>query len=293
MLILLALCVSAMAAGAVNAVAGGGTLLTFPALLAVVTPVPANGTSTVALLPGSLASTWGYRREMRRCRRWARWLTVPSILGGAAGTLLVTLLPGRVFARLVPWLILTAAVLFLAQPALRRLVRREEHTGRPAGATLLGIVIGQFLIAIYGGYFGAGIGILMLSSLAFLGLDSVHEVNALKTYLALCINGTAAVLFAVQGEVVWPYALVMAAAAIVGGYAGARLSLRLPPAAVRWVVIAIGFALAAYYFIAPADPDDAQQAALRLHRAARPAIMAVTEPVAGPAHAYHRRLPPL
>jgi uncharacterized membrane protein YfcA len=248
MLVYFALCLSALAAGAVNAVAGGGTLLTFPVLLAIISPVMANGTSTVALMPGSLASAWGYRREMRACRQWLALLIVPSILGGAAGTLLVLLLDEHVFGAMVPWLILTAAVLFLVQPALRRLMKRHEHEPGPAGATLAGIVVGQFFIAVYGGYFGAGIGILMLSSLAFLGLDSIHHVNALKTFLAMCINGTAAVLFIARAEVHWPYALSMMAAAIVGGYVGARLSLRLHPAAVRWVVIVIGFALAAYEF---------------------------------------------
>ena len=243
------LCLSATAAGAVNAIAGGGTLLTFPALLAVVPPVVANGTSTVALFPGSVASAWGFREELRRCRRWAVLLTGPSLLGGATGTLLVTLMPERVFSALVPWLILTAALLFALQPVLGRFLKDHLSGGKPRGKTLVALVIGQFFIAVYGGYFGAGIGILMLTSLSYLGLESIHEVNALKTYLALCINGTAAVLFLATGNVVAPYALAMAAAAIVGGYVGARLSRRLRPAAVRWVVIAIGFSLAAYEFM--------------------------------------------
>jgi uncharacterized membrane protein YfcA len=250
LLIYLGLCLSAMAAGAVNSIAGGGTLLTFPALqlLGGMSPVMANGTSTVAVMPGSLASAWGYRRELQACRRWIAWLTVPSLLGGAVGTLLVLLLDESVFAALIPWLILLAAVLFALQPFVARLLRRHEHSTAPATATLSAIVFGQFLIAIYGGYFGAGIGILMLSSLAFLGLESIHHVNALKTFLAMCINGTAAVLFIWDGKVYWPYALAMAGAAIVGGYVGARLALRMNPAAVRWVVILIGFGLAGYYF---------------------------------------------
>jgi uncharacterized protein len=175
-------------------------------------------------------------------------LTVPSLLGGAVGTLLVLLLNKSVFAALIPWLILLAAVLFALQPFVGRLLRRKVHATAPATATLSAIVAGQFFIAIYGGYFGAGIGILMLSSLAFLGLDSIHQANAVKTFLAMCINGTAALLFIADGKVYWPYALAMAVAAIVGGYVGARLALRMNPAAVRWVVIAIGFGLAGYYF---------------------------------------------
>lgn len=274
MLIFLGLCLSAAAAGAVNAIAGGGTLLTFPALTAVIAPVLANGTSTAALMPGSLASAWGYRREMAACRQWLVLLTVPSLLGGAVGTLLVTLMPERVFDRLVPWLILTAAILFVLQPLVGRLVRRRDPAAAsgaappgaaPPGIALSGIVAGQFLIAIYGGYFGAGIGILMLSSLAFLGLESIHQVNALKTFLAMAINGTAAVVFIVQGKVHWPFALAMAAASIVGGYAGARLSLRLRPVVVRWVVIAIGFGLASYYFLAPTAEPSNEDAAPTVH----------------------------
>jgi uncharacterized membrane protein YfcA len=253
------LCLSATAAGAINAIAGGGTLLTFPALLAVVSPVVANGTSTLALMPGSLASAFGFRKEMRACRRWAVLLTLPSLLGGAVGTLLVTMLPERYFTALIPWLILTAAVLFLFQPALSRFMKRHTAAGDPTGGTLVGIVVGQFFIAVYGGYFGAGIGILMLTSLSFLGLESIHQVNGLKTYLAMCINGTAAVLFVVSGNVHYPYALAMAAASIVGGYVGARLSLRLRPAAVRWLVIAIGFGLAVYEFQRHPTPTPAAE----------------------------------
>jgi uncharacterized membrane protein YfcA len=156
--------------------------------------------------------------------------------------------PPDVFSRMVPWLILLAAALFAVQPLVSRLLRRKEHASAPVAATLSAIVAGQFLIAIYGGYFGAGIGILMLSSLAFLGLESIHHINALKTFLAMCINGTAAILFVWYDNVHWPYALAMAGSAIVGGYVGARMALRLSPAAVRWIVIVIGFGLAGYYF---------------------------------------------
>ncbi|MCS7046208.1 MAG: sulfite exporter TauE/SafE family protein [Gemmataceae bacterium] len=249
------LCLAAAAAGAVNAVAGGGTLLTFPALR--FTPlltsrwdgsILANATSTVALLPGSVASAWGYRTELRRCRTWLVALSLPSLLGGGLGAELLVHGGPRIFEPLVPWLILTAACLFLLQPALARYFRR--HAGRtPPGPVLLGaIILGQFAIGVYGGYFGAGIGILMLSSLAFLGLDDIHHVNALKTFLAFCTNGISAVLFVVRAQVYWPYAVAMAAAAILGGYVGARWARTLRPDAVRGMVIAIGFGLAAYYF---------------------------------------------
>jgi uncharacterized membrane protein YfcA len=264
------LCLSAAAAGAVNAVAGGGTLLTFPALTAVVPVDVANGTSTVALFPGSLASVWGYRKQMAACKRWIIWLAPPSIVGGALGASLVE---EQSFRVIIPWLILLAATLFLLQPTIARLFRSlPSPPGRGAGGegeslssphpqplsqgergeigarTLAVLVIAQFLIGVYGGYFGAGIGILMLSSLSFLGLKDIHETNALKSFLALCMNIVAAGVFMAKGLVQWDYAVAMALAAIAGGYFGARFSLLLRPAIVRWIVIVIGFSLAAYYF---------------------------------------------
>lgn len=250
------LCLSAIAAGAVNAIAGGGTLLTFPViegvLAAELTLVAAakiaNGTSTVALFPGSFASVWGYRKQLPACKRWILWLTAPSVLGGALGTSLV----GDSFRFVVPWLILSAAILFLMQPTIARAFRHQASAlHEPSPRMLAMIVCVQFLIGIYGGYFGAGIGILMLSSLSFLGLEDIHHLNALKSTLAFAMNIVSALVFTWRGLVRWEYALAMACAAIIGGYVGARLSLRLRPIYVRWIVIAIGFGLAAYYFAKP------------------------------------------
>jgi uncharacterized membrane protein YfcA len=243
------LCLAAVGAGAVNAIAGGGTLLTFPALLFIgIGSIVANATSTMALMPGSAASAWGYRRELGHCHPWVALLTLPSLIGGGLGTALLILAGERVFDRLIPWLILAAALLFLLQPTIARFFRKYAAHGLPSSRVVAVVVVCQFLIGIYGGYFGAGIGILMLSSLSFLGLASIHHVNALKTYLALCMNGVSAILFIVLDQVFWPYALVMAAAAILGGYVGARLALMLHPNVVRWIVIALGFSLAGYYF---------------------------------------------
>jgi uncharacterized membrane protein YfcA len=242
---------AAFAAGVINAVAGGGTLLTFPALLSVLPSVVANGTSTVALVPGSLAGAWGYRQEVRDSWRWIGFLLIPSVIGGALGTLLVTRLDERYFARMVPWLILTATLLFLIQPTLARLTGIGKLHVRPRAGMTAAIVLGQTLVAIYGGYFGAGIGILMLSSLAVLGLADIHQMNGVKTVLAACINSASIAVFVADGKVVWNYAIVMAAAAVAGGYFGARSARRLPPELVRWVVIIIGFALSAYYFLNP------------------------------------------
>ena len=187
------LCLAAVAAGAVNAIAGGGTLLTFPTLTSFVPVHIANGTSTVALFPGSFASVWGYRGQMPACRRWLVWLTPPSILGGALGA---SLGEAASFRLVIPYLILSAAVLFLLQPTIARVFRQQTAALKePSKRLLAGIVVVQFFIGVYGGYFGAGIGILMLSSLSFLGLKDIHETNALKSFLAFCMNTVAAGLF--------------------------------------------------------------------------------------------------
>jgi len=237
-----------MAAGAVNSIAGGGTLLTFPSLLTAVSPVVANATSTVALVPGSLASGWAYRREMQAAKRWLWLLMWPSLVGGAVGALLVTRLEEEYFQALVPWLLLTAATLFLFQPAIAKLTGVGKTHAHPTRGTRIAITLFQFLVAIYGGYFGAGIGILMLSSLSFMGISDIHQMNALKSILGTCINGVAVVVFIVEGKVNWQFAVVMAGAAILGGFLGAHYARRLNRNVVRWLVIAIGFALAGHFF---------------------------------------------
>lgn len=237
------LMLAAFAAGAINALAGGGTLLTFPALNAVMSAVVANGTSTVALLPGSLASIGGYRREFSRVRRWAMLLAIPSLLGGVVGVELVTWFDPRYFERLVPWLILSAALLFLSQPLVSR-IASVAHRPWPLPVVLLT----QFAVAIYGGYFGAGMGIMMLAAFAFFGMTDIHEMNAVKAVQGVMINLAAAAGFIRTGNVVWQAALVMALAAMVGGFLGAHYGRRLNRSLVRWVVVAIGFILAAYYF---------------------------------------------
>lgn len=238
----LSLIVAAAAAGVVNAIAGGGTLLTFPALTAVVPAVVANGTSAVALMPGSFASILGYRRELQKVRRWAAILCIPSILGGLIGVELVIRFPNQ-FDRLVPWLILSATVMFLAQPFVAR-VARTGHKPWPLGLALTV----QFLISIYGGYFGAGMGIVMLAVYAFMGMPDIHTMNAVKTVQAVVINVVAAIGFVRVNLVVWEYSLIMAAAAIVGGYFGAHYGRRLNRSVVRGIVIGIGLTLSAYYF---------------------------------------------
>jgi uncharacterized membrane protein YfcA len=254
------LCGTAVLAGMVNSVAGGGTLLTFPALLAVLGASPsaaviangvgvmANGTSTVALWPASVVSAWEFRREFAQAGRWLVWLLVPSVIGGLVGTLLVTELPPDIFDDLVPWLILTAALLFALQPQINRLIKIGATHERPAWPKFAGILLFQLLVALYGGYFGAGIGILMLSALALMGLSDIHVMNAVKNLCATCINGMAAAVFVVRAKVDWQVAWPMMLSAIVGGFIGARVARRTNRTVVRRVIVAIGFALAAYYF---------------------------------------------
>ncbi len=244
----LLLCFSALVAGAINSVAGGGTLLTFSALLTVVDPVMANATSTVALVPGSLAGGWAYRRELLALSRWTGLLIVPSLVGGVVGSLLVTELDERYFSALVPWLLLTAALLFLSQPAIARLAGIGKDHTPPTARTLAGVILFQFLVAVYGGYFGAGIGILMLSALGLMGFGDIHRMNALKNVLGACINGVSVAVFVAERKVEWRYALSMTITAILGGYLGARTARRLDGNVVRWVIVLIGLGLAAHFF---------------------------------------------
>src|SRR6516165_4919808 len=252
---------AAVAAGAVNSIAGGGTLLTFPGLLTAVLPVVANGTSTLAMVTGSVSAAWGYRREMRGQGRWLVLLAPPSLVGGIVGSLLVTRLDPRYFEVLVPWLILAAATLFLVQPVLTRLARsardgiqeclphQQTRMSAPPAWSIAGLVLLQFLVAIYGGYFGAGIGILMLSGLGLMGLSNIHAMNGLKNFLAVCINGVSVAVFAIEGAIDWQLAGLMAPAAILGAYLSSRLAQRLDRRFIRLMVVGIGFALAGHFLI--------------------------------------------
>lgn len=230
------LAAAAVAAGVVNAVAGGGTLLTFPALLAAgIPPVSANATNTVALFPGQMAGSFAYRSHLREERRRALGLAVPSLLGGLAGSVLLLALPERTFEAVVPWLILFACLLLVLQGQLRRLVSRRGNASHPG---VLWAV--QLAISVYGGYFGAGIGILMLAAMGVLLPSSLQHANALKVLFSTLINAIAAITFVLAGAVRPAEAALMAAAAMVGGFLGARLAQRLPPAGMRGFAVAVG-----------------------------------------------------
>lgn len=252
---LLLVVIAAAIGGAINSIAGGGTLVTFPALVGLGVPaIVANATSTVALWPGALGSMFGYRQELAGARAWAIRFAMPSVVGGLVGALLLLKTPGERFDQIVPWLVLGATLLFLVQRPLMAALRRrsgeqaavpDDPTTRPPGAALL---LFQFGVAIYGGYFGAGIGILMLAALGFMGFTNIHRMNGLKNWGGFCMNFVAAATFAIKGFVNWPVAIAMATGAIVGGYAGSRVAQRVPQEWVRRLVIVIGFAAAAWLF---------------------------------------------
>lgn len=251
---LVVLCLAAAAAGMINSVAGGGTLISFPALVSVLGGTPeaaviANATNTAALCPGSFAAAWGYRRELYAGRRWLLWLLPVSCLGAVTGSFLVVLLPAVWFRVLVPWLILLATALFALQPLLTRWTGIGQPHAEPAPRVLAGIVVFQFLVGLYGGYFGAGIGILMLAALSLMGLGDIHRMNGVKNFLAFAINGLSVVVFQWSGQINWTLAWPMIAAAIAGGYIGSKLIQRLNKQVVRSVVIAIGTVLTINYFL--------------------------------------------
>lgn len=239
---------AAFAAGLINSIAGGGTLVSFPALLWIGRdPVLANATSTVALWPASLAGVYGFRRELKGGARLFLLFGAPSLAGGVLGAVLLLRTPSETFARLVPFLILFATLLLAAQEPISRKLGRAEDA-KPTRAWWAGAVVFQFLVGVYGGYFGAGIGILMLAALGLLGFSDIHRMNALKNLLAICINGVAAVYFIASGAVNWSDVLVMTFAAIAGGYTGARLAYRLGRRFVRIAVIVIGLVMSVSLF---------------------------------------------
>ena len=237
--------VAAFVGGAINSVAGGGTLVTFPTLIWLGLPsITASATSTTALCPGTIAAIWGFRRELKAMPRRLFALIVPSIVGGLLGAALLQLTPAPVFDQLVPILILFATVLFMLQEPIQRGLGTSTapHHG---GRWLAGAMAFQLLVGVYGGYFGAGIGILMLAALSIIGLTDIHEMNAVKNLLALYINGIAMLYFIGMGMVSWPEAIVMAIGAMAGGIGGAEFARRIGRRAVRWLVVAIGLAMTA------------------------------------------------
>jgi len=270
--------------GTLNAVAGGGSFITLPSLIfAGVLPINANATSTVALWPGALASIGAYRKELLLQKRTqVLLLSGTSLVGGVLGAFLLLSTSQSTFIRLLPYLLLVATVLFAVSGPLTTRMRERSATkraallketvasgevveptnmpavsstnaiqGRTSWLKLIGIAVLQFIIAIYGGYFGGGIGILMLATLGLMGMENIHEMNAMKTLLAACINGVAVIIFVAKGVVVWPQAILMVVGAIIGGFGGAYFARKLNPVWVRWFVIAVGIGMTIYFFVFP------------------------------------------
>ena len=235
----------AAVAGAVNSVAGGGSFLTLPTLLyGGVPPVVANATSTMAMLPGSVASAIAYRRELQGRAGWLVPLGIVSLIGGFLGGVLLVRTSDTSFMRLLPWLMLLAAVTFTFGDRVWRQLSLEHLHGN-----LLLVAAVQFVIAIYGGYFGGGMGIMMLASFTLGGMLDIHEMNALKTFLGVAVNVLALVAFIIKGVVAWGPGLVMVAGAVIGGYFGAVLARRIDPAWVRGFVAVSGWVMTVYFFI--------------------------------------------
>ena len=247
---ILGLTIAAAAGGAINAVAGGGTLVTFPTLLLFGTPpIIANATSTLALVIGTSGGIYGYRKHLDPVRPWLLRFAAVSTLGGLIGAVLLTHTSNRTFSHLVPFLILFATLLFLAQGAFRRFAHLNNVAASERRShAIWGAILFQFAVAVYGGYFGAGIGILMLASLGFLGLSNIHEMNMLKTILASLINLVAAVWFMFAGLIHWPKAGVMTAGALLGYFLGSHYAQRIPQQRVRQIITLIGFAISAVTF---------------------------------------------
>jgi uncharacterized membrane protein YfcA len=235
---------AAAAGGALNSVAGGGSFVAFPALLfAGIPPVPANATNTIALWPGSVASAVAYRRELAEVKREVVPLGIAAALGGLAGSLLLLHTRESTFVLLIPWLLLFATLLFSFGTSIAQRFTRGRHAPLAAGC------VAQLFISVYGGYFGGGMGIMMLAVLTLLGMTHIHRMNALKNVLGTLINGVAVVAFVVAGAVRWTPGVVMIAGGITGGYAGAALARRVSPKYVRWLVLVIAWGMTAYFFV--------------------------------------------
>lgn len=269
-----AMLAAAATGGLMNAMAGGGTIVTFPTLIFLGEPsIVANATSTVALLPGAAASMIGYGKEVSSHREWLKTLLLPSLVGGGIGSVLLLRTPEKTFAGLAPVLVLFATLLFMLQGVLAHRRSRAAAAAGTSGTTgsaggtegdaadadtapplrrspgrWSAALLFQFAVSIYGGYFGAAIGILMLAVLGFLGISNIFAMNGLKNFFGFCINFVAAAYFIARGAVVWPVALLMMAGSIAGGYGGARLARRIGKEKARAAVVVIGFAVTAILF---------------------------------------------
>lgn len=234
--------------GALNSVAGGGSFIAFPALLWTgVPPIPANATNTIALWTGAAASGGAYRKRLDVPRRVMIPLLTASLAGGLAGAILLLKTPAHTFMRVLPWMTLGATLLFAFGKRLaggRRSLLEHEATG----AALAGATLFQLGVAVYGGYFGGGMGIVMLAMLAALGMSDIHAMNALKSVMGFVINGVAVVTFVLAGAVYWKHGMIMIVGAIAGGYLGAHYAMKMPQIWIRTFVVLVGAGMTVYFF---------------------------------------------
>lgn len=243
----------AFLAGAMNALAGGGTFFSFPALLAAgVPPVTANASNTVALWPASLSSAWVYRHELAKHRDWVIALTLVAAIGGIAGGLLLLAISNKAFTELIPWLLLLATTLFAFSKQISGLVVKAKarfgiHQMDDQPHSQAGLFF-QFLVTIYGGFFGAGQGILTLAALSIQGIENIQELNALKNWISAVTYTVSALTFIIAGAITWPYTLLMILTATLGGFAGAHIARYLPALWLKRLVIAVGSVMTVIYF---------------------------------------------
>lgn len=243
--------VAGMLASALNSVAGGGSFISFPALLVLgIPPINANTTNTVALWPGSIASVGAYRREFESSWRALLPLVMVSLFGGILGAMLLLNTPQDTFARLLPFLLAMATLLLAFSKRITRAIRTRNIGGSlPPAVTNVLVLALQFVIAVYGGFFGGGIGIMMLALLSLQGMSNIHAMNGVKTLLAVVINGLAVLVFVTAGTVYWPQCLVVLGGAILGGYGGAYLAQRFESEQVRKFIIGVGVFMTVYFFV--------------------------------------------
>jgi len=234
--------------GALNSVAGGGSFVAFPALLfTAVPPIPANATNTIALWTAAAASGGAYRKHLDVAWRVMTPLLTASLIGGVAGAILLLMTPAQTFMRVIPWLILGATLLFAFGRKLAR-GRKSAVDHEASARALAAATFFQFVVAVYGGYFGGGMGIVMLAMLATLGMTDIHSMNALKSLMGFVINGVAVVVFIVEKAVYWRHGIIMIAGGILGGYFGAHYAQKLPASWIRWFVVLVGTGMSLYFF---------------------------------------------
>jgi uncharacterized protein len=242
--------VTAFIAGGLNAVAGGGSFITFPTLIFTgISPIAANTTNATAMWVASLASVGAYRRDFDVERRALVILTITSLVGGALGSITLLYIPPDIFKKLIPYLLLLATGVFIFGESMKKWVQAEAKTKQDQPPKIIYLVITQLSIAIYGGFFGAGAGILMLAAFTLFGFKELNTMNALKSFLGTCFNGIAVLLFIFAGLVAWPQAILMSVGGSMGGYVIARFARKIPPQIIRWFVSIVAVSMTTYFFV--------------------------------------------